>query len=1304
MKPKYLIVFPIILMLLLMACSRQEESSIDKPHISPLVAKDISCYNVNSFAEDENGIIWIATFRGLNRFDGHQYYQYFFAEDSTGLPDNQVRDLLIDTQKRMWVATNNGVCLHSEMDNFPRVSIIGGSSNCNNLFLDSKGTVYLTTNTAICSYDETSHQFKAIIKPAQLHNQRVLKATVDAEDHIWALTSNHIFAFNKQGKALFKGLTHKVIAASFADFFYLDKKGMLWLDEFIQEGKWFDTKTLRFVPTPSSLHGLGEISAFSSYKEDKVLISCSKGIFIYDATSQSLTNLENVYGTLKNPSFRPRKMFVDSKDNIWMGEPDDGFIVSYAKTKKFNKKNRFEEVFGRQSVTSVAADKKQNVWIASKKNGLIVYHVPSQTIKQVPTIYNPYYVFVDKSDKIWVSSGKGLIEYAYDGSTLHPLRQFNTLLMLNATEDAQGNIWFAGNNKDLLCIPKDKNTIIIYPISTSPTAFIAAALATIDGNILSSVYLETIYKTNPRTHQTAKLPISESDVKACIRRANFIPSFLFQDNLEDLWIGTVGNGLLHYDIRTQKLTHIEDISCSDVSSAEEDNLGNVWISSMYGLNKYDRNVGKVIQYYESDGIGGNQFYDRASCKLSDGTLVFGGTHGITMFNPADVTYNDSVPIVFQSLFVNNQLVKAKRGGIIDQKIENGPTIHLNYKENNFTIGFNTVDYKEYETAHYYYKLDGSDNMWTDARNNHEATYSSLSPGCYTFKVKVANNLKEKPLAEASIQITISPAPWDSWWARLIYIILFVSLVVFLYQLRMRNYKDKMRMQFLTNISHEFRTPLTMIAGPIGLLAESSNLQGNDRKMLGIVQHSIQRMLRLVNQMLDFNKLNQDTLKLKVCRMDVINSLNNLCDMFLFHAEEKGISIQKHGLEGCVLTWIDADKLDKIMSNLLNNAIKFTPSGGTIDVSFETIGKELVIQVADTGKGIPEDKKENIFKLYYQLDNQNAGTINLGTGVGLYYARKLALLHHGTLVAGNREHGQGAVFTLRLPMYDEAYTEEERMASETISQEKRYPIQKEQTLVAPLPSADDSGKLMILVVDDDPDVVNYLNTILSGQYQVIYRFNAEEALTAMEKEEPNLILSDVVMPGMDGYAFCKAVKEDSRFCHIPVVLVTAKTTIQNQIEGLEKGADAYITKPFSPKLLLALIKSQLDNREKVRQLLNKSTSTDKQVEKALAPQDQLFITQLYKIMEAEIMNPELDANYVAQELGMSRTKFYYKMKGLTGTNPGAFFRTYKLNRAAEYLREGKYNISEIADLTGFSSLSFFSTCFKKQFGVPPSEFS
>lgn len=1306
MKPKKLIIiYAFISALLLVACHRQKDVPAVSPHVSPLVAKDISCNNVNAFAEDEHGMIWMGTFRGLNKFDGHQFYQYFYGEDSTGLPDNQVRDLLVDSRKRMWVATNNGVCLHSEMDNFPRVPVMGGCTNCNNLFIDSKGSVCLTTNSTICSYNEATRRFEVLISSTRLRNQRVLKAMSDLQDRIWALTLGGIYVFSRQGRPLYQiPLGDAASSALFSNFF-IDKRGKLWFSAFLRHDRWLDTHTLKFIPTPSCLRGLGDILAVAPYKKNQLVVSCSKGIFVYDALAQQVFSLDSVNGRLRDPSFRPLKIMTDSKGNVWMGEPDEGFRVGYAQTRMFNRDNRFEELLGRQPVTSVAADKRGNVWIASKKNGLVVYHLPSQSLRQIPTEFAPYYVFADRADHIWISSGKGVAEYAYDGQKLRQLRRFQTPLMLAATEDRTGNIWLAGNSSSLLCFPKNKAPITACPVSQSPVSFIPAVLTTIDGNVLSAAYLETVYQTNPRTRQTSRLPISEADWRACIRRPNFVPSFLFQDKLEDLWIGTVGNGVLHYDTRTRKLTQIEGLSCSDVSSAEEDNFGNVWISSMYGLNKYNRDLGRVVQYFESDGIGGNQFYDRASCKLADGTLVFGGTHGITVFDPADVVYDDTVPVVFQALLVNNQLVKAHKGGIIEKKIEDSPAIHLNYRENNFTIVYNTVDYKEYETAHYFYKLEGSDKIWLDARNNHEATYSNLPPGKYLFRVKVANNLREKPLAEASIPIEITPAPWNSLWARLFYVAALVSLLLFLYRSRMRSMRDKMRMQFMTNLSHEFRTPLTMIEGPISLLANSNNLRGNESRMIEVAEHSIQRMLRLVNQMLDFGKLEQDTLKLKVQRVDIVKGLNDLCDLFLFHAREKGITLHRQGLEGCVLTWVDTDKLDKIMSNLLNNAIKFTPRGGNIEVGLEIKDKEILIKVADTGKGIPNEQTEKIFKLYYQIDSRRADAPT-GTGIGLYYARKLALLHHGSLVAGNRTDGQGAVFTLTLPTNDGAYAEEERVRPEA-GQEKRYPILKEQKVqkaAVEIPMPGDEERPVILVVDDDPDIVNYLSILLSPRYRVVYRFNAEEALTALEKEEPNLILCDVVMPGWDGYEFCNKVKSDSRFCHIPIILVTAKADIQHQIEGLEKGADAYLAKPFDPKLMMALIKSQLDNREKVRALLNRSTSPNKPIEEALAPQDQLFITRLYKVMEAEIMNSELDVNYVAQELGMSRTKFYYKMKGLTGSTPGAFFRTYKLNCAAEYLREGKYNISEISNMTGFSSLSFFSTCFKKQFGVPPSEFS
>lgn len=568
-----------------------------------------------------------------------------------------------------------------------------------------------------------------------------------------------------------------------------------------------------------------------------------------------------------------------------------------------------------------------------------------------------------------------------------------------------------------------------------------------------------------------------------------------------------------------------------------------------------------------------------------------------------------------------------------------------------------------------------------------------------------------------------PAPWATWWAYCCYLIAGIAILGFFIRAvkRIRAEKqaallaerakeqeqfiNKMNMSFFANISHEFRTPLTMIAGPVSLLYSSPDITGNNKNLLRIVQRSVNRMLRLVNQMLDFNKLENDTLKLKVRPTEVIVLLKELTDIFRVNAENKSITLVTSGLEGSFIAWIDGDKIDKIFTNLMSNALKYTPVGGRIYVNFDVISGEegtqsIKIEVINTGQ-IAEDKLEKIFERYYQISDEHGGVYNWGTGIGLYYARSLAKLHHGTLVAANLEGEKKVVFTLTVPVSQSAFSEAER-AHEQVNQLEAFPLEDN---TAPVKLVAESGKekKTIMVVDDDSEVAYYLEMLLNTDYQVICRFNAESALEAITEHAPDLILSDVVMPGKDGYWLCREVKESLQLCHIPVILVTAKTTIENQVEGLNVGADAYVTKPFEPHYLLALIKSLLNNREKTRSLLSQSTKTDKIEENVLSPQDNAFMTDLYRLMESELSNPELDITRMTQLLKISRTKFYYKVKGLTGENPSVFFKTYKLNRAAELLKEGKYTISEIADMTGFNTLSHFSKSFKQQFGIPPSEY-
>lgn len=1313
--------FFVCLSTLLCACQGPSQQGDREVKRNPLITETISNHHVNAFAEDGKGHVWIATFRGLNKFDGHQYQQYFCNDDSTGLPDNQIRDILVDRQDRLWAASLNGVCRRTDQDNFVRVPFMRETGNCNNLAQDSRGRIFVCNSGGVMVYDAARERFEPAID-ADLTRGSFMRLVIDRSDCLWVTTEKGLYGFDGSFRQMaFEALP---FYSSDSNIHYLDAGGRLWLC--LRSGMaCYNTRTRRLEPLPDVLQANADIAksrplCIHPYDAVSILISTGAGkMYLYNIRRNTLTAPDRPDFPVKADKFWPTCLFRDSRNNIWMGSTDEGYIINYRDHKLFNNNSHLHDYIGQQPVLSLATDRQRHLWVLAKHSGLVHYDIQSKKAAPValPELRaaGPYFLFVDRQGGLWITTGKGVLQCKVDGGTLSVVRQYPGGLQLDMTQDRHGDVWSTGLGNQVTRY--DPRSGAFERLDVGAVSFSPSLLSLKDGRVLVASFMDNVKVIRPDAMTVADFPISREEMKSCMRRPAFIPTDLYQDMGGLVWIGTDSNGLLRYNPRTRKLDAIGGMSCSDVSAIIEDNQGNLWVSTMYGLNKYDRTVGKVTQFYVSDGIGGNQFYDRAVCRLADGTLVFGGTHGITTFNPIDITTRRNLPLVFETLKVHNQQVHAYADECIDKSMDNNPEIRLRHDQNSFSISYAAIDYSEFERVHYFYKLEGIDCYWNDAGTSHEASYANLPAGHYTFRVKVANNDREKPISENAIEIYVAPTPLNSWWAWLVYIVVAAVALYFTVRIRRRIAADKraverekmekeqeqrvnkMNMSFFANISHEFRTPLTMIAGPVSMLGESADLKGNDRHLLLIVQHSIQRMLRLVNQVMDFSKLDQDTLKLNVRRMDVTALMNRICDIFLFNAHEKGIDMQKHGLDDCLLTWVDADKLDKIVSNLLSNAMKFTPSGGRIDVTLDVDDGFVKIVVADTGKGIPSSELENIFRRFYQLNGQAAGTLNWGTGIGLYYARKLARLHHGSLTAGNRDNGQGAVFTLLLPVGDRMYTEEEREAQPEV-QEKRYPIGVRQ----PVAGGDaDEEKPLILVVDDDADVVNYLQTLLSPQYRVIYRFDAESAFKALGEENPNIVLSDVVMPGMDGYEFCRRIKADAQLCHIPVVLVTAKTTVEDQIAGLNTGADAYITKPFEPKLLLALVNSQLQNRKKIHALLNQSTQTDAAVEKVLAPQDQRFMKELYEVMESELSNADIDITRVTEMLHMSRTKFYYKMKGLTGEKPAAFFRTYKLNRAAELLREGTCNVSEISDMTGFSSLSYFSTAFKRQFGVAPSEY-
>lgn len=1330
------------------ACTRQEPvTTPDSPYESLVISNDISNQKVSSFAEDEHGHIWIGTFRGLNRFNVHEYHQYFCADDSLSLPDNQIVCLLKDSSKRLWVGTVNGVCRYTDKDNFKHLPLDSPVKNILQIIEDRAGKIFLNTVYSLLEYNPESERFETVLPVLDYSKSPVNRCLIGPENDMWIVNTNNIRCYETSGMSL----KDSIAVSGYPTYSYMSKDGRIWMNS-IEGIKIFDTRSRQFVNVPENirLHPVlrkAYVTYIYPYNENALLINTEKhGLFLYDRRDGSVRHQSESGFPFTAPDFRINSMYMDSQKNLWIGSVDQGYSVIYNYKERFNSNSYLRACTENMSVVSLDCDKKGNLWISTLKDGLYVYNTETMVFREagIDHIFPSQddgkrdinIVFIDRDDNVWLTSSGLVAKCSFDGHRLKAGKYFRTFYPMSMEQDANGTIWIS-TASEYVCYLKPGDTELRYlkPV-TADFTFIPSILPYRDGKLFVGALMSRLKEIDTDSFVCSDAKVSEECWKNSIRRSVFIPTDMHVDENNEVWIGTVANGLLRYNPETGEISQIPGSPCTDISSIEEDAHGNLWVSTLYGLGKYDRSVGKFINWFEADGIGGNQFYDRASCRMPDGTLVFGGTHGLTFFNPIDVIQNRSFNLCFEDLKVHNELIRPGMSTCLDKSLSHGGDISLKHEQNNFSISFAALEYGEFERVRYFYMLEDFDKYWIDAHNNREAYYANLPAGKYRFRVRVTNNDQTMVEAENSLNITIEPPVWLSWWALCLYSMLLIAVLYAIVRLRRHLLKEKnalirerqekeqemkvnkMNMSFFANISHEFRTPLTMISGPVTQLQESSDMTVENKRLLNIIQRNIRRMLRLVNQLLDFNKLENDTLKLQVKKIDVIEQLSNLADIFIVTANEKGVTFNTYGLEDSFMMWADDDKLDKICFNLLSNAMKFTSTGGKIEFILDVVTREdamhdfalkntdtdsrwLKILVKDTGPGIPDDQLQKVFERYYQLENQTRGVYNWGTGIGLYFAKTLAEMHHGYLKAGNRTTGTGAVFTLLLPVSESSYAGHEK-ASSGSDFPSVYKIRSiKYTEKTETPGSGD--RKTVLVVDDDADVIHYMKELLSAHYNVMTCFNADSAYSAMKEKAPDLVLSDVVMTGMTGFEFCRKIKDNIQISHIPVILLTAKATVDDQVQGLGCGADAYVTKPFEPQYLLALIASQLKNKEKIRVMLGESTAVENLEDNVLSAQDHTFMTELYQLMETELSNSELDVARMTEMLHISRTKFYYKVKGLTGENPSVFFKRYKLNRAAQLIRECKYNVSEIADMTGFSTLSHFSTSFKKQFGVSPSDY-
>lgn len=1323
-----------------MTVSCAQDETAERSDNGIIIANTLSNQRVRSFAEDSDGHMWIGTFRGLNKYAGNEYIQYFQTDDGAGLPDNEVYKLFKDRTGRLWVTTTGGVCYFTDQESFSRPKN-SGFNLARQIVESPDGRVFFNDRMQVLEYlpQFDSIRVDIVYDPVQQTGSKLFFA----EDNSMILvTSSEARYYDSCSFELKRKVKFRKPSSCWAQM----QDGTIWCSG--TQGIFiFDPYTGHVSDVPEPLRREPSLSALPArvilqYDMNTIVIAPNNGeMLVYHIPDNQIIRSSSPEFPLTIPSGKVYDMYKDRLGNLWLSHGNQGYSLIRNEKRGFNADNVISSRLRGQEIISTSVDSKGRLWLASG-DGHLYYCVDRNLVEldlgkallsEAARMRGIYQMFIDKDDDIWISAaGLGVRRFSFRDDALRLSGKWDYTSIISYEDDGLGHVWIGGFSPVIHRI--DKTTGEVEGLRLYPEAYshISAIKMTGDG-LLAGTFPNDIRKIDP-VAMTARAYIPEEIFRKELWRGEYIPTCFYEDSDGIIWIGTNTNGLFIWNPVTRVLTRIEDAPCNDIAAICEDFQGNIWVSTQYGLGEYNKSDRSFTNYNAEDGIGGNQFLDRSAALMGDGTLVFGGTHGVTVVNPVGSARKHAVPLAFEYLKIHNKLVYPGEGSPIRKSLSCCPEVTINHKQNGFSIAYAALDYSNDGHGRYYYKMDGFDRYWVDVGSNNVASYANLPAGHYTFRVRIGDNSTVNN--EIALPVHVKNAPWFSWWAILGYLLLvaIASWQIINMQSRIRIEKaaakkaergmeqeqrtNKMNMSFFANVAHEFRTPLTLISGPVTLLSASSSVSSEDRRLLGTIQQNVSRMLVLVNQMLDLGKLENDTLPLKVCKKDMVPVARELAGLFQSRAKTKHITLNFYSHEPSLPVLFDEDKLSKILTNLLSNAFKFTPENGSIVVSLDVLSGEQAadrfklgedeksrnyvhITVSDTGCGISGEQTEKIFEKYYQASGKDGGVYNYGTGIGLYYCRALATIHHGYIKASNRVVGTGAEFSLILPIDEDAYLPgevENGIVAVTKPVVSMFAEQCEEEVGA----SDGFGK-KLLVVDDEISVTKYLKDLLSSEYDVTCCFDADTALEKLKAQPFDLVMSDVAMPLKDGYELCKEIKTDPDICHIPVILVTANVAIEKQIRGLDMGADAYVTKPFDPFYLKSLIRSQLDNRERIRALVQSSTSTKEMEGSAIQSQDKEFLDRLYALMESELSNTELNSEKMASALYVSRSKLFYKVKSLTGQAPIDFFKQYKLNRASEMLKSGGFSIAQIADLTGFSSPSKFSALFKKHFGVAPSAF-
>ena len=1300
--------------------------------------------------QDSNGFIWIATRNGLNVYDGYNFTVIRKTkEDNRGLTSNYINCITQDAQGHILLGTNNSLLLYNGKS-FANIPLLDSNNQPISTYvtqvyrLKNNDIAVVTSGYGIMVKKEDAEACYAI--KGEVENLKFIhKILEDKEGRLWIILENgKLFRADKKGK-----LTKQIPGTETleAQDIKQDRKGNIYLAT--KENGLYILKQGSTVFT--KIPGIANLPIDNIYisRDQRIYIGCDgMGIFVYNP----VTGI-----TLDNPLFSRKinlaktkvtSIIEDFTGNIWVSMMQKGVLMQPQTQCDFNYMgfrlgNR--NVIGENSVTSLCVNQGNQVWVGTDKDGLYLFDLKTGSING--HFFNNTTVLAlckDQKGRTWVGTYTDGIGFIDAGGSFHPfnLGFGKQIGIFDIQKDPQGNVWFATMGEGLFRLSPDGNIKqwkAQYGADNNlkknsiPNDYLAKLSISKDGK---RVFVATSVGLACYDQQKNSWTSTFGGVN-CLNKGCF-SHCVYSDSKNRVWFGTE-DGAICYDPKKgfahPKIYNTElGLSDNSVASIIEDYKGRIWIGTTCGLNQIDTEKGTINKYYSDNGLQSNEFSDAAACTLWGGKmLVMGGTGGINWFDTDKVKQHPwQAKVTISGLLVGNKPVyRDMESGIYtitDKGVYNSDKFSLSHEDNTFTIQLSTLTYNNVEQISYAYSINDED--WRTIQPGlNELSFSHMPAGTYKFRVKAICNGYETPVKEFSI--IVHPAWYASIWAKFCYLLAFLWLCLLYIKHRKRKMEDQLvlqqhihaeemgeaKLKFFMNISHEIRTPLTLILTPLFTLIKEDK-DAHRQGIYDMMRKNSERILHLINQMMDLRKIDKGQMVMHMSQTDMVAFIGDEYKLFCQQAVAKSIQFTFEHEDETLPVWIDRDNFDKVLMNVLSNAFKFTPAGGRIRITLSHSPHHVRIAIKDSGKGIQEDKLETIFQRFYQ-STTSSNDRNVGTGIGLDLTRSLVELHYGTITAANNrtldetDWKEGSQFLITLPLGNEHLKPEEMtdapepQAAEDIK-ELEENIEEENEENAANGTEEDfmsKVKSTIAVVEDDEAIRDFLKTQLQETYNILTFCNGKEALPEIIKQKPDLVISDIMMPEMDGNTLCTKLKNNVNTNHIPVILLTAMSREEDQLTGLQSGADAYVVKPFNIDILRRTIINLLNVR---RTLKNKFTGSESQSDKQLAiekdqsPKDQLM-EQVMKVINDNMDNEDLSVDMIAREVGLSRVHLHRRMKELTNQTPHAFIRNTRLQYAEKLLSHSNKTISDIMFTCGFSNPASFSTMFKNLYGSSPRDY-